>query len=687
MRVSPTQSTGHAYDLETEPKENITHMENGELTPKLQEFLEWVMEEGTPFTLSVPVGDLLATQSQMSEFVTAVYDELGASSHLLNAFEVSNEYWSFQSANDYGEDASKAVTYLKYAVDDINGIHEGIDVDPTILVQTAPPWHVGDSTMDQKNKDIIRHFDANKDLSDGLQATVASEAIDGIVSHYYYYKDHGDDNTFSDGYYEYRQIGSRTDMWDQYFEQDLDYHITEWNVQNARIDQQGLKAASVILQQFENMLEVGVDAADVWSIREKNYNSLAGGTLEENPIHPTPAGQVFMWMGESLFDEDGEGLSLLSLDGIPSKNRPIEFNAYTGDEKTVIYVSSRTDDFDVSVDLDLTALVDYTPHISVRKMGILDGSADGLSDRAVFYEDGSFVKGSRNALRIIDEAEKEAIEAKFVNILELGAYERFYIGEYGDGNYRTYIPDPSTILLNPGKTPETATSLDDYYFSTEVDITVDVDQFFFEDPSNIQLEFDPYEVVEIVLRSPLSCGGTSVPGISGDFLFSPNTAISGLGYAEMQVTPEDGVQYVVRADKNGQFDLELADRNANFQLDLSMSYKTDSQLIDAQDALEVLRLSVGLDPTWGEADPKVFLAADFNRDGVVNAQEALEILQLAIASPEEKEHEWLFIDSDEDLSDVTKDNVHYETDITVQAEDDMFELSLTSFLLGNVEEL
>ncbi|EEE35628.1 hypothetical protein RKLH11_3228 [Rhodobacteraceae bacterium KLH11] len=666
--------------------ENITHMENGELNARLQEFLSWVAERGTSFTLSVPVGELLATQSQMQEFVNAVYDKLGENGYLLRSFEISNEYWSFQSAAEYGNDSSKAVTYLKHAVDELNSSRAVEEVDPSFLVQTAPPWYVNPFTMDQKNLDIIRHFDANKDLSDGLQATVASEAIDGIVSHYYYYKNHGDDNTFSDGYYELRQIGPRTDMWDLYFDRDLDYHITEWNVQNKRMDQQGLKAASVILKQFENMLEVGVDAADVWSIRNKNYNSLAGGTLEENPIYPTPPGQVFMWMGESLFDENGEGLSLVDLYGIPKKNRPIEFNTYTGAEKTVLYASSRTNDFGVTVDLDLTNLVDYTPHISVRKMGILDGSSDGLSDRAAFEESGRFVTGSRNALRIIDKAEKDAIEAKFINVLELGVYERYHIGRHGEESYRTYVPDPSTILLKPGKTPETATSLDDYYFATEVDVAMDIDQFYFEDPSDVQLEFDPYEVVEITLQ-PLANVGVGVPGILGDIMVSPNSENPGLNYAEIHVTPEDGECYAVQADRNGQFDLALGDSDASIQLELSMSYKTDSGQVDVQDALETLRLSIGLDPTWGTAKPENYLAADFDRDGVVSAYDALAILHLAMATPDNKEHEWVFIDADEDLSFITKDSVDYETDISVQVEDDMFELSLTSFLLGNVEEI
>ncbi|MFD0911042.1 type I secretion protein [Ruegeria arenilitoris] len=663
-------------------QENITQMVNGGLNSKLAEFLDWAVKHERPFSLSIPVGESLATQPQMNEFVRAVYDALGPNSHLLTSFEVGNEYWSFQSADSYGEDASKAVTYLKHAIDEFNETHVGVQVDPKFLVQTAPPWHVGSSTMDEKNKEIIQHFDANNDLSDGLQATVASEALDGIVSHYYYNNDHGDDNTFSHGYHELRQIGPRAEMWNEFFVQELDYNITEWNVQNSRFDQQGLKAASVVLEQFENMLIAGVDAADVWSVRNKNYNSLAGGIMEENPIHPSPAGQAFIWMRESLVGEDGRGLCLMGLEGLPAENRPVEVNAFSGDDKTVLYVSTRTNDFDVQANFDLSGLVNYPAHISVRKMGILEGSADGLSDRAAFLEDGTFVTGSRNALRKIDEAEKLAIEEKFSNILENGLFDRFYIGDNGDGTYRTYIPDPSTILLKPGKTPETATSLDDYYFATEVDVVVEVTQYFFEYLSDVQLEFDPYEVAEIVIQ-PLSNVGTSLPGVKGDFTISPSSENPGLSYATIDVTRENGDQYTIQADKDGRFELQPTDQNESIDLEISLSYKTDSNRIDARDALEVLRVAVGLDPTWGEPDLEFYFAADIDRDGAITANDALQILNLAVAPPEDKDFEWLFIRAGQDFSGVDRNNVTYETSSTVQVHDNTFELDMTSILLGN----
>lgn len=76
---------------------------------------------------------------------------------------------------------------------------------------------------------------------------------------------------------------------------------------------------------------------------------------------------------------------------------------------------------------------------------------------------------------------------------------------------------------------------------------------------------------------------------------------------------------------------------------------TTGRPITAQDALEALRLAVGLNPTYDEADAYAFIAADFNQDGRVTAQDALEILRHAVRLPDAIQTEWIFVDSDQDF--------------------------------------
>lgn len=120
-------------------------------------------------------------------------------------------------------------------------------------------------------------------------------------------------------------------------------------------------------------------------------------------------------------------------------------------------------------------------------------------------------------------------------------------------------------------------------------------------------------------------------------------------------------------------------------LDITKHYSTASGKIDALDALQVLRISVGLDPTWGPATAENLIAADVNRDGTVNALDALAILQVAVGQPTAHDPEWVFLDENADLSGITKDNVTYQTGVDVVAVDGVINVDMTSILLGNLE--
>lgn len=103
------------------------------------------------------------------------------------------------------------------------------------------------------------------------------------------------------------------------------------------------------------------------------------------------------------------------------------------------------------------------------------------------------------------------------------------------------------------------------------------------------------------------------------------------------------------------------------------------------DALQVLRIAVGLDPTWGPATSENLIAADITRDGHVNALDALAILQVAVGMPTAHEPEWVFLDQNADLSAITPTHVDYQTGTSTVALDGVIGADLTSILLGNLE--
>ncbi|WP_377194138.1 dockerin type I domain-containing protein [Ruegeria meonggei] len=177
----------------------------------------------------------------------------------------------------------------------------------------------------------------------------------------------------------------------------------------------------------------------------------------------------------------------------------------------------------------------------------------------------------------------------------------------------------------------------------------------------------------------------SSDGIQGAVSVNSETANAGLNDAEILFTLDGGGTISARADDEGRFDLGLPDGSFTGELEIIKSYSTASDEITALDALQVLRISVGLDPTWGPASPENLIAADITQDGTVNALDALAILQVAVGLPTEHEPEWVFLDDDADLTGITRTDVSYETGVDIVAVDNVISTDMTSILLGNLE--
>ncbi len=177
----------------------------------------------------------------------------------------------------------------------------------------------------------------------------------------------------------------------------------------------------------------------------------------------------------------------------------------------------------------------------------------------------------------------------------------------------------------------------------------------------------------------------SSDGVAGGFTLNSTTPNAALGNAEIRFTPDGGSAVVAQANAQGEFDLDLPDGAFSGQLDIIKSHLTASSEITALDALQVLRMSVGLDPTWGPATAENYIAADITRDGSVNALDALAILQVAVGQPSAHNAEWVFLDANADLSGISRSNVTYETGAEVTIVDSDLSVDMTSILLGNIE--
>ena len=118
----------------------------------------------------------------------------------------------------------------------------------------------------------------------------------------------------------------------------------------------------------------------------------------------------------------------------------------------------------------------------------------------------------------------------------------------------------------------------------------------------------------------------------------------------------------------------------------SVAYSQSVGAVTSQDALDALKLSVGLSTSQGTKTAFDFMSADFNQDGKVSSQDALAILKYSVGLPTSEEAKWVFVDTNGDYSGVSKSNTSYTEGVSIaDLSADTF-VSLTGILIGDVND-
>jgi len=118
----------------------------------------------------------------------------------------------------------------------------------------------------------------------------------------------------------------------------------------------------------------------------------------------------------------------------------------------------------------------------------------------------------------------------------------------------------------------------------------------------------------------------------------PNPAIEG---ANMSFQSDDGTIRHIEVDPVGRFDLSELNGETGW-LSIGRSYFQDDPDVGVADALDILRIAVGLDPAAGAATLDDLAAADFDGNGRVSVSDALGVLRFAIGVGQPPE--WRFVD-------------------------------------------
>ncbi|WP_052248766.1 calcium-binding protein [Leisingera sp. ANG-Vp] len=529
--------------------ENITKLDHSKsgsskLPSDLVHYLDWIKKTGTETTLVIPALQEKSSNEDLREWSKLVLDYMGDDAGLIVAYEIGNEYWGTADEVEYGNNAREIISSLQESMDD-----DGIAHDPGIWIQTANTagsssnykgtkvgsvsdndailalgtWDIDDRPSDwqdgqsasqfynalnsyeksvvKANLELLEQLDEDHDISNGFQAGAAGWGVDGIVAHYYYNKTQigfgSDDDAWENNY-----LNLRFSVWEAMLPKSVDVQVTEWNVRARHASETGLKSAGVIQEQFQNMLEMGVDGADFWAVRHNTTTAVAGDHRDENSISLTPSGYMFNYMSESLSGNGSDLMSTLDVSGYESEN--FEVNVYESDYKTVIYVTSRSEVFDQKINLDISKITNGAYNWTGRHVGIDPSSSDGLSEHWAYDSDGQEISGTRTKRREISAEERVELRELLGSSL---ADDHIKIGD--DGEYLTYLPDVNGIIPKVAN-PKT---LSDFYFATESDVLALETKLSKSDlgnsDQNLSVELDPFEFVEITVDTTRRVNGTS----------------------------------------------------------------------------------------------------------------------------------------------------------------------------------
>ena len=122
------------------------------------------------------------------------------------------------------------------------------------------------------------------------------------------------------------------------------------------------------------------------------------------------------------------------------------------------------------------------------------------------------------------------------------------------------------------------------------------------------------------------------------------------------------------------------------EVNASLTYLNSTKAISSQDALDALKLSVGLTTSSGSKTAFDYISADFNQDGKVSSQDALSILKYSVGLPTPEQAKWVFVDTNGDYSGVSKSNTSYTEGLGIADLSIDTSVSLTGILIGDVND-
>ncbi|MFB9150066.1 CAP domain-containing protein [Roseovarius ramblicola] len=171
---------------------------------------------------------------------------------------------------------------------------------------------------------------------------------------------------------------------------------------------------------------------------------------------------------------------------------------------------------------------------------------------------------------------------------------------------------------------------------------------------------------------------TGTVALGGTLRAADGTAV---GEAGLRFTLSDGTVLDTLTDAGGAFGFDLPD-GATGHLDLADGNGPHAQPT-VTDALDILRLAVGLAPSFGPATPHDLIAADVDRSGQVGVSDALDVLRVAVGLGADGVGDAVLLGSDQPLDHLTPSDVSYSGGVQLDGLTADAHVELTLVILGD----
>ena len=166
-------------------------------------------------------------------------------------------------------------------------------------------------------------------------------------------------------------------------------------------------------------------------------------------------------------------------------------------------------------------------------------------------------------------------------------------------------------------------------------------------------------------------------------ILNPFPTMTGASLIDATIELDDGSKLLVDKTETGLSNFAITS-GSYILLKGLIDYDVSSRSIMSQDALDAIRLSVGMDTQNGSKTDVDYIETDFNKDGKESSQDALAILKNAVVLSTTEQAEWVLVDSD--YSDISRTNANYDDSISIADLASAIELGLTSILIGDVND-